>query len=79
MTKRQLSMKKMKLLLALAKIQFTSLVNKMNKTWLIFCLTKTKLTKNITNFCHPKPRPPSPHVFLRLTHSSKPKPETLLY
>ena len=44
-----------------AKVQFTNLVNKINKTWLIFCLTNTMLTKSITNFCHPKPRPPSPH------------------
>ena len=49
-----------------------------NEYELIFCLTKTMLTKSITNFCHPKPRPPSPHDFFRLTHSSKPKPENLL-
>ena len=63
----------------MAKVQFTNWVNKINKTWLIFCLTKTMLTKSITNFFHPKPRPPSPHDFFRLTHSSKPKPENLLY
>ena len=60
----------------LAKVQFTNLVNKINKTWLIFSLTKTMLTKSINNFCHPKPRPPSPHDFSRLIHSSKPKPKT---
>ena len=41
-------------------------------------LTKTMLTKSITNFCQPKPRPPSPHDFFRLIHSSKPKPENIL-
>ena len=61
-----------------AKVQFTNLVNKVYKIWLIFCLTKTKLTKSITNFSHPKPRPPSPHNFFKLTQSSKPKPENLL-
>ena len=57
------------------KVQFTNLVNKMNKTWVIFCLTKKMLTKSITNFMPSQ----TPHDFFRLTHSSKPKPENLLY
>ena len=63
----------------MAKVQFTNLVNKIIKTWLIFCLTKTMLTKSIKKCCHPKPRLPSSHNFFRLIHSSKPKPENLLY
>ena len=49
-----------------AKVQFTNLVNKNGKMLLISCLTKPKLTKSITNFCHPKPRPPYPHDFFQV-------------
>ena len=66
------------LAIRVAKVQFTNLVNKIGKMMLIFCFTKPKATKSITNFCHPKNRHQSYHDFFRLKHSFKPKPENLL-
>ena len=38
-----------------AKVEFTNLVNKLYKTWLIFCLTKHMLTKSIPFIAIPNP------------------------
>ena len=45
-----------------AKIQYTICLTKILENMLRFCLTRIGLRKQLTQCCHPKPRPPSPSI-----------------